>query len=186
LASIRQSLIPFALGAALLAAGGVRAAERPAIARFVSEIRLGIGVHDPWSPERGTLDARATILFHPLFAAQGPLPLMIRPHLGGALNTASRTSHLHAGLTLTLDVTKAVFVEASLGGAIHDGKRGAAGAPGHSSLGCAAQFRESLGIGYRLAENWTMTASIEHLSNGGLCAKNRGLTNLGVELGYRF
>ncbi|HKH96014.1 MAG TPA: acyloxyacyl hydrolase, partial [Beijerinckiaceae bacterium] len=29
-------------------------------------------------------------------------------------------------------------------------------------------------------------ATVEHLSNAGTCAQNRGLTNVGVRLGYTF
>jgi lipid A 3-O-deacylase len=29
-------------------------------------------------------------------------------------------------------------------------------------------------------------ATIEHLSNAGLCAQNRGLTNIGARIGYTF
>ena len=31
-----------------------------------------------------------------------------------------------------------------------------------------------------------MMATVEHMSNAGLCAKNRGLTNFGARIGYRF
>jgi hypothetical protein len=29
-------------------------------------------------------------------------------------------------------------------------------------------------------------ATVEHMSNAGLCSQNRGLTNVGVRLGYTF
>ena len=29
-------------------------------------------------------------------------------------------------------------------------------------------------------------ATVEHLSNAGLCANNRGLTNVGLRVGYTF
>jgi len=41
-------------------------------------------------------------------------------------------------------------------------------------------------LGYRLTTHWQVMASIEHNSNAGLCDRNRGLTNGGLRLGYRF
>ena len=35
-------------------------------------------------------------------------------------------------------------------------------------------------------ESWSLMATIEHYSNAGLCEHNRGMTNFGVRLGYRF
>ncbi|OYU46950.1 MAG: deacylase [Rhizobiales bacterium PAR1] len=149
----------------------------------ISELRLGLGAHDPWSPESGTADLRGEILFSKP-GSMAETSLIPRLHLGGALNTGGKTSHAYAGVTWTLDVTQKIFVEASLGGAIHNGE--AAARPGRSALGCPALFREALGVGYRIDANWSVMGTFEHLSNSGLCRKNRGLTNLGVMLGYRF
>lgn len=149
----------------------------------IRELRLGLGAHDPWSPESGTADLRGEILFAKpgLMAESSLIP---RLHIGGVLNTAGKTSHAYAGVTWAFDVTQKVFVEASLGGALHNGE--AAARPGRSALGCPTLFREALGIGYRIDQRWSVIGTLEHLSNSGLCRKNRGLTNLGVMLGYQF
>ena len=182
------ALLLLATSPVLAADVGLRGAadvslREPAPAGLISELRLGLGAHDPWSPESGTADLRGEILFSkPDSMAENSL--IPRLHLGGVLNTGGKTSHAYAGVTWAFDVTQKVFVEASLGGAIHNGE--ARSKPGRSALGCPTLFREAIGIGYRIDANWSVMGTLEHLSNSGFCRKNRGLTNLGLMLGYRF
>ena len=162
-------------------------AEKSSVVGLLSEIRLGAMAHDPWSPERGSADIHGQILFAKPFSEAGGQGFLIpRLHLGGTISSAGKTSHIHAGLTFTYDITAKFFVEASIGGALHTGKTAIAAPVGRNSMGCPAHFREQLGIGYRIDGNWSVIASAEHLSNAGLCRKNRGLTNLGVSIGYHF
>lgn len=157
--------------------------------RLFDEVRLGVFAHDPMSPEDGSVDINGEIL-----SARLPLIdplskwrwLSPRLHVGGTANTAGDTSHAYAGLTWTADVTEKIFIEGSFGGAIHDGDTGPTAPLDKSELGCSPLFRESGSIGYRVSTNWSVMASIEHLSNAGLCDANRGLTNYGVRVGYRF
>jgi hypothetical protein len=109
-----------------------------------------------------------------------------RVHIGGSVNTAGKTSYLYAGLTWNYDITPALFVEASFGGAIHNGDTSPTPAPGMSGLGCSPLFRESAAIGYRLNANWSVLVTIDHMSNAGLCAPNSGLTNVGGKVSYRW
>lgn len=163
------------------------AAETARARGVLSELRLGLLAHDPGSPERGSADVAVQVFLERPFAAPGFWRFAVpRPLIGGSLNTAGKTSHLHAGLGWTVDLGATVFVEGALGVAIHDGPPGRAAPAGRSALGCAALMRESAGIGYRLDRHWSLTASVEHLSNGGLCGRNRGLTSYGLLLGYRF
>jgi hypothetical protein len=53
-------------------------------------------------------------------------------------------------------------------------------------MGCAVTFRESATAGFRITQNWSIMATVEHMSNAGLCVENRGLTNAGLRLGYTF
>jgi len=158
--------------------------------RLFDEVRAGVLAHDLLSPEDdGVIDINGELL-----SARLPLIdpmsrwhwLSPRLHLGGTLNTAGNTSHAYAGLTWTADVTDKVFLEGSFGGAIHNGDTGPSAPADESELGCSPLFRESGSIGYRLNTSWSVMASIEHLSNAGLCDANRGLTNYGVRVGYRF
>ncbi len=155
---------------------------------FVSELRFGAFAHDPWSPEKGSVNAHVELLFAKPFT---PADLFVsyfvpRVHVGGSLNSDGATSFAFAGFTWTVDVTERLFVEASFGGAVHNGETGRVIPEDRSALGCSPLFRESASIGYRISQNWNVMATVEHLSNAGICNANRGLTNFGARLGYTF
>jgi lipid A 3-O-deacylase len=153
------------------------------------ELRLGASVQDPSGPESGSFNATAEFLSPRLGSTANPvLDLLIpRAHVGGSLNTGGDTSFAYAGFTWTYDFTRQLFVEASFGGAIHNGNTDRVVlAPDESALGCSPLFRESASLGYRFTQNWSVMGTVEHLSNAGLCSQNRGLTNVGVRLGYAF
>lgn len=158
--------------------------------RILDEVRLGVFAHDPGSPESGSVDINAELLSSrlPLIdPSSGWNWLNPRLHIGGTVNTAGDTSHAYAGLTWTADITNWMFIEGSFGGAIHSGETGAVVPIDRSALGCNPLFRESASLGFRFGGNWSAMATIEHLSNAGLCSNgNRGLTNYGARLGYRF
>ncbi len=188
-------LAQIAAGGALAADAASRAPKRqPAPvpvalqSSFVSEVRFGTFAHDPWSPERGSGNLHLEVLFAKPFT---PADLFTsyfvpRPHIGGSLNLGGATSFAFAGLTWTVDITERVFVEASFGGAIHNGETGRVIPTDRSALGCSPLFRESASVGFRLSQNWNVMATVEHLSNAGLCHQNRGLTNIGARFGYTF
>ena len=109
-----------------------------------------------------------------------------RPHLGGSLNFDARTSFVYAGLTWSVDITPRIFIEGSIGGAAHNGRTDPfSGSFEQAVLGCPHLFRESGSVGVRLSANWSMIATVEHLSDGG-CSGGGGLTNVGARLGYAF
>lgn len=147
------------------------------------ELRLGVLSHDPGGPESGSADLAGDMLIALPAPKHWALP---RLQIGGILNLAGRTNIAHAGLNWQLPITNRVFIEAGFGLAAHDGASGHASAHGQSAMGCRYAFRETLGLGYRLGSGWSVVASVEHLSNGGLCARNRGLTHAGLQMGYTF
>ncbi|WP_112662341.1 acyloxyacyl hydrolase [Microvirga flavescens] len=158
---------------------------------FVSELRFGLSAEDPWGPEGRNTSANLTgeILFAKPFTASDLFTsyFVPRPHVGGSVNFQGYTNFAYAGLTWTVDITPSFFVEGSLGGAVHNGDRNHFYTPpDRSALGCSPLFRESGSVGVRLAANWSLMATVEHLSNGGSCADNRGLTNIGARVGYSF
>lgn len=166
-----------------------RLAPPPApVFNVFSELRFGASAHEISGPESGSLAITGEVLFAKPFQLANPAYdfLIPRLHLGGSLNTAGDTSFAYAGFTWTYDITQRFFVEASFGGAIHDGDTGYVVSAGRNALGCSPLFRESLGLGYRFTENWSVVANVEHMSNAGLCDNNRGLTNVGAKVGYRF
>ena len=109
-----------------------------------------------------------------------------RPHLGGTLNFHGDTSFVYAGLTWTLDVTQRIFFEASFGGAVSTTARAGPVTRWTAPPGCHAAFRESASLGYRLTENLSVMGTVEHSPMRGSAADNRGLTNVGVRVGYSF
>ncbi len=178
-----------ALGADLPARGPAPAPAMAVPAVWPTyEIRGGVFAHDPWSPEKGSVDINIEGLTPRLFSFGSPGLDLLAPrfHLGGTINTAGKTSHAYAGFTWTIDLGASFFLEGSLGGAVHNGKTGDIAYPDHNALGCSPLFRESASIGYRFTPQLSVMATVEHLSNAGLCSQNRGLTNAGVRLGYSF
>ena len=159
---------------------------------LLSEFRFGFSAQDPWGSEGSGESANLTgeILFAKPFTASDLFTsyFIPRPHVGGSLNFDGQTSFAYAGLSWTIDITPNVFVEGSIGGAVHDGKKRKSFNPfdNHQALGCSPLFRESGSVGVRLSANWSVMATVEHLSNSGSCSDNRGLTNIGARVGYSF
>ncbi|HZH10631.1 MAG TPA: acyloxyacyl hydrolase [Microvirga sp.] len=187
-----MSLLVLLMGSTGLSAADARrqstASTQPSL---LSEFRIGFSAQDPWGPEGrdGSANLTGEILLAKPFTASDLFTsyFIPRPHFGGSLNFDDRTSFAYTGLTWTFDVTPSVFVEGSLGGAFHNGKdRVTDPFSDRQSLGCSPLFRESGSVGVRLSANWSVIATIEHLSNAGSCSENRGLTNVGARVGYSF
>lgn len=202
----RLCLFGILTGAAILPAS---AADVPPPAAYaapvqplsiVSEIRIGGAVQDPGSAE-GKLpgfskaNVNGEILFAKPQISADPFwqAFVPRPTVGGSYNTGGRTSYAYLGATWTLEVfpetfNRRVFLDGFFGGVAHNGWTGPkAETPyGFNTLGCSPMFREAAALGFRLTEHWSIMATVEHMSNAGLCANNRGLTNYGGKIGYTF
>jgi hypothetical protein len=154
---------------------------------LISEVRFGTTLQDPSGPESGSANLTAEVLSVRSFQSADPIPNLLIPrfHLGGSINFDGDTSFAYAGLTWTYDLTPSIFIEGSFGGGVHNGDPDPSDNH-HNALGCTALFRESASAGLKVTENWTVMATVEHLSNAGLCSNNRGLTNFGVRVGYVF
>ena len=159
-------------------------------ASILSEFRFGLSAQDPWGREGadGSANLTGEILFDKPFTASDLFTsyFIPRPHVGGSLNFDGRTSFAYAGLSWTIDVTPDIFVEGSFGGAVHNGKDSSHPLSDRKTLGCSPLFRESGSVGVRLSANWSVLATIEHLSDGGTCSESQGLTNIGARVGYSF
>jgi lipid A 3-O-deacylase len=161
----------------------------PARSGLLSEFRFGFSAQDPWGVESNSANLTGEILFAKPFTASDLFTsyFIPRPHVGGSLNFDGQTSFAYAGLSWTVDLTPSLFVEGSIGGAFHNGDTGTRTGPRNiESLGCSPLFRESGSVGVRLSANWSVMATLEHLTNAGACSDNRGLTNVGARLGYTF
>jgi hypothetical protein len=155
-----------------------------------AELRLGGSAQDPFSAEKGSGNVTGEILFPKPYAPADRFwaYFVPRPTAGFSANTGGRTSVAYIGATWTVDITQRIFVEGFFGGAAHNGSTGPRefAPPGFNALGCSPMFREAGTVGYRLTERWSVMATIEHISNAGLCVDNRGLTNVGAKVGYSF
>jgi lipid A 3-O-deacylase len=163
----------------------------PGHRNLFSEIRVGASAQDINGRESGAASLAGEILFSKPFTAADLFTsyFVPRPHVGGSVATEGGTSFAYAGLTWSVDLTSWLFVEGGVGGAVHNGNTSTnlAQVPNdQAALGCSPLFRESGAVGVRLSTNWSFVATLEHLTNGGMCDQNRGLTNLGARLGYTF
>jgi hypothetical protein len=153
---------------------------------LIDEMRIGALVHDlETNDNEEGWDVNAELLLHRLGPRTGdPLDILLspRPHVGVQINTSGDTNLGYFGLTWDAWLTDAVFIEGSFGGAVHDGPTG----DSSESFGCAVNFRESAALGVALSPQWNLLATVSHMSNGGLCDENQGLTSAGVQLGYRW
>jgi lipid A 3-O-deacylase len=185
---LRWAILPFVLTLAACASQEPLASPTAQNQNFVSEVRLGGFAHDPSSPESGSVDLNGEVLFAKPATSDNPIvnALIPRPHVGATVNFAGKTSQAYAGATWTYDITSRVFAEASFGGSVNNGKTGNVVPAGFNKVGCNGLFRESASLGYRVSEHWSVMGTIEHSSNAGLCAQNRGLTNVGARIGYSF
>jgi lipid A 3-O-deacylase len=152
----------------------------------LSELRLGLLDHDIGilgHAKEGGGDINGEVLFEsPGFLDAVGAP---RPHLGVSVNSEGDTSQAYAGLTWGFAPVQLVFMEFSLGGAIHDGKL-SDGGTARKELGARVLFRESLSLGYRIDDHHSLSLIFDHESNANLADHNEGLNNLGIRWGYRF
>lgn len=154
----------------------------------VSEVRFGLAVHNvEGSGNEDGADLTGELLLTPFGEVKGAdfwsRFLTPKIHVGGSLNLQGHTNQLYLGATWRQALTDDLFAELSLGAALHDGPLADEGV---ASYGCRMNFRESVALGWRLDAHWRLIASLTHMSNANLCARNRGLTNTGLKLGYAF
>jgi hypothetical protein len=165
----------------------------------IDEIRLGAmlpnaeqrkgGVGYTFHPEAG-VDVNSEVLFvSPWPQPANPIVdflLRPRPMLGATINTQGNTNQIYLGAAWTLPLFNVLFIEGTFGGAVHDGPLTSQGPDYRTAYGCRVSFHESASVGAALGENWRIMATAEHMSNGGLCELNPGLTTYGARLGYKF
>lgn len=154
---------------------------------FIDEVRFGVlaaNLED--GSDGGDYTINGELLF-PRFGGNYDDPIrnyFFRPrvHVGVSISPDG-VNQVYTGLTWDHHLTDRLFFETSFGAAAHDGETGV----DPDSYGCTVQFRESASIGVELTEHLRVMATVDHMSNAGLCDDgNQGLTNAGVRLGYRW
>jgi len=173
------------------ALGYAPATEAPAPAW---EARFGLGAANPGGRESGLLNFGGELLTPRIATLNDRFANAFVPrfHLGSSLNV-NGTQYAYAGATWTFDVSQSVFLEASLGAAVNNGKTGFVVPENRLNLGCNTGARGAAALGFRLNDRWSLIATLEHFSTTG-CSDNplanagnpRGPSNFGARLGYTF
>lgn len=155
---------------------------------LLDELRFGVMAHSIESGHsEGGADVNLELLLRrpAISFGHAVADFVFRPrvHVGAAINTIGDTSQIYAGFTWDLKITERLSLEASFGGAWHDGPLDGSAA---DRYGCRVNFRESASLGYALDESWTVYATVTHMSNADLCSHNSGITSAGIRFGYKF
>jgi len=154
----------------------------------IDEIRLG-GVGYSFHPEGG-VGVNGEVLFTShLSPHDNPfVDALLRPRLmlGTTVNTEGDTSLAYFGVAWTLPLFNVLFVEGTFAGAYHDGPLTSQFPNFRAAYGCSFNFHESASVGVEVGKNWRIMATVDHMSNGGLCEPNAGLSSYGARLGYKF
>lgn len=191
--SFLRALAPAAVAAALAGCLALLPGRAAAQGTIVDEVKLGLLAHDVGfltHHVEGGADVNVEVLFVP-----PPILSIIgspRPHIGADINTDGNTSDGYFGLTwgATLyqlfGIAPGIFVQGSLGGAVHDGYLTSGAPPGRKLLGSRILFRESAELGYQLTPVVSISAILDHISNANLAPRNAGITSAGVRLGFKF
>lgn len=155
------------------------------------EARIGAGIANPGGREGGLPNLSADFLSPRLVPLSDRLAAAFIPrfNMGASLNL-NGTRYAYAGATWTFDVSRDIFVEASLGAALNDGKTGLVVPENRLALGCSTGTREAAALGFRLSDRWSLVTTLEHFSTVGCSDKaggsTRGPANIGARLGYTF
>ena len=173
------------------ALGYAPATEAPAPAW---EARFGLGAANPGGRESGLANVGGELLTPRIATLNDRFANAFVPrfHLGSSLNV-NGTQYAYAGATWTFDVSQSVFLEASLGAAVNNGKAGFVVPENRLNVGCNTGARGAAALGFRLSDRWSLIATLEHFSTTG-CSDNplanagnpRGPSNFGARLGYTF
>ena len=153
----------------------------------ISEIRLGGLIHDE-GPFSRNKEEGPDVNVEMLFVSPEILDIVWspRPHIGADINTQDDTSSYYLGLSWEWFLWRDLFAGFSFGGAYHDGETDRGNNLGKKELGCPVLFRESVEIGWLVAEHHSFSLMLDHISNAKICSENEGLENFGFRYGYRF
>ena len=155
---------------------------------LVRELRIGGLVHDMpgmWSGftyETHTIDVNLEALL-----ASG-LPVLggvLRPAVGGTINTRGDTSHAYVDARWEIELPYRLFAGVGLGAAVHNGHIGP-DSPTAKAFGSRVLFHVPAEIGIRLDQHNSLSVYFEHTSNADIASLNEGMDRLGVRYGYRF
>ena len=190
-----------AIGVAFLSVGASAQAQdynAPNTGFAISEVRAGILAHDmyphwiPWDVTKYTFDQIEDVNFEALFRLPDvdAVRWMGSPKLnaGVTINLDGQESLAHLGLTWQVPIGDSpVFVEGTIGGAIHNAPLSGAfaGRGSPRPQGSRIEFYTSAGIGVDITDTVYAMVSYEHMSNADLATPNYGVSNMGIKIGVR-
>ena len=115
-----------------------------------------------------------------------------RPTIGAIANTSGYTDQAYLGATWTWQLAHAMFKPDDgltfgifFGPGFNDGKLHS-NQDDRKNLGSHILFREFFELGYKFNPTWTISAYLDHISNGGLAKYNQSINNFGGRIGFRF
>jgi hypothetical protein len=146
------------------------------------EIRFGILSHDVGANLKQRYEKGFNVNLEYLFNNKHRF-FLATPHLGASINARGYTNSLYTGLTWHFDFSEKIFIEASFGGAIHNGNLKTS--LKKRALGSRLLFRESFSVGVQANEKQAISVMIDHMSNAGLVKPNPGFTDIGIRYGYK-
>ncbi len=155
---------------------------------LISELKIGVLDHDVpdlWSGfrrEENSADINLEALLSPSVMFFGGI---LRPAIGGTVNTRGETSHAYIDARWQYELPDGVFFGLGVGAAIHNGNLDASD-PDRKALGSRVLFHIPIELGYRFDEHNSFSVYFEHTSNAYTQDYNEGLDRLGVRYGYRF
>ena len=153
------------------------------------EARFGPGAANPGGRESGLVNLGGELITPRAVALNDRFAAAFVPrfHLGASANF-NGTRYAYAGATWTVDLTQSVFVEASLGAAVNDGKTGVFVPENRLNVGCGAGPRGAAALGFRLSDRWSLVATMEHFGTAGCSERGnaKGPSNIGARIGYSF
>lgn len=156
----------------------------------IHSVHIGVLAHDVpdlWSGFQAEADA-ADINIEMQFSRSVPfLGGVIRPAIGGTINTRGDTSHAYIDARWQIEGPSNLFFGLGLGAAIHDGEIGGSGAALDAKwLGSRVLFHIPAEVGVHLDEHNDLSVYFEHTSNAYTQEYNEGMDRIGVRYGYRF
>jgi hypothetical protein len=153
----------------------------------VDEIRVGVLYHDlgVWggSGNEGGFDFNGELIFAPTLDL---LHGILRPNLGGALNSEGNTSKIYGGAVWEYRWPRGYFVDLGLGLAVHNGETDERKSAKMNQLGSTVLFRLAFEAGFTIGDRHLISVMFDHISNAYLADPNEGLDTLGLRYGYRF
>jgi lipid A 3-O-deacylase len=153
-------------------------------------LKIGALAHDVpdlWSGfqvEKNAVDINIEAQFNAAWA----LPWgVIRPVIGGSIDTRGDTSDGYIDARWQGDCPSGLFFGLGLGAAIHNGEIGGPGSdPDKKWLGSRVLFHIPIEVGYHLDAHNDLSVYFEHMSNAYTQTYNEGMDRIGVRYGYRF